>query len=303
MLSTEEVYSIIDKVAPYKPSVYLSAAEVFRRRDIMEILEYVSGKNLKTSFTTNGMLIKDKHVDVLAGMSNLRINFSIDGLKETLDENRGKGNFEKTIGVIGKLIQARGDNKYPFLNTNTTFSPDIVGNMQELIDYLVSIKVDSISFQHLWFTDPSKAALHKQSLENEFGINDSGAESHIIRSFSPEYLEKLSIEVERIQNKRHGVTVVVNPRMNRSQIMRYYTDLNFSRSGKCQYPWDRVLIKANGDVMFCPDEWVTEFNLGSIRNSKLAEMWNGEQARKFRKSLIENGLFPVCGRCCAINVR
>ena len=123
MLSTEEVHSIIDKVAPYKPSVYLSGAEVFTRTDIIEILEYLSKKDLKTSLTTNGTLIKDKHIEKISNMRNLRINFSIDGLEDTHNSIRGKGNFQKTSGVIQKLIKARGDNKFPFIGFYQDFLP------------------------------------------------------------------------------------------------------------------------------------------------------------------------------------
>ena len=60
-------------------------------------------------------------------------------------------------------------------------------------------------------------------------------------------------------------------------------------------------MKANGDVMFCPDEWMNDFKLGNVRESGIDAMWNGEKAGKFRKELYRSKLFPACARCCAIN--
>jgi len=49
----------------------------------------------------------------------------------------------------------------------------------------------------------------------------------------------------------------------------------------------RSTIKANGDVMFCPDEWITEFKLGNIKENNIDQLWNNEQAQKFRSFIIK----------------
>lgn len=301
-LKTEQVIGLIDEVAEHKSSMYFSGAEVFTRPDIMEILLYAEKKKISTALTTNGTLIKDVQVEKLSHMKNLRINFSIDGPREIHDGIRGSGNFDRTTLVIRKLLKQRGSSKFPIVNTNTTFSPEIIGNIEELINYLVDLKVDNISFQHLWFTTQDRAEQHKERLRNEFRIEDDGPYSHIIDTISMDYLKNLSIEVEKIQRNRFPVPVRVNPRLSKENVIRYYTDLDFSKRKKCPIPWSKVLIKANGDVMFCPDEWVTKYVLGNVRDSTISALWNNDLAIKFRNSLRERGLFPVCGRCCSINM-
>ncbi len=302
MLDTSEIFNIVDEVSANKSSLYLSGAEIFTRKDIPEILEYISSKGIPTSFTTNGTLIKDLHIDLLSKMRNLRINFSIDGLQEIHDSIRGKGNFTKTTEVIRKLARAKQGNRFPYIVTNTTFSPDIVGKLHELVAYLISLGADSISFQHLWFTDDGVAKLHKQRLLRDFGIVDNGVDSHVISNLPIEPLDYFASEVVEIQKRRYAVPVRVNPRLTKDQILRYYADLSFSKRKACPIPWNKILIKANGEIMFCPDEWVTEFSLGNIREKSIGEVWNGLGAQEFRKSLKENGLFPICARCCSINM-
>lgn len=301
-LSTTEVLTIMDEVADNNSSLYLSGAEVFTRPDIMEILKYAHSNNIPTALTTNGTLIKDYQIRELSKMNNLRLNFSIDGLEKTHDYIRGKGNFEKTITVIKKLLETRGVNRYPVINTNTTFSSEILGEVHNLIDFLINLKVDGISFQHLWFTSESQAKQQSDRMITDFNIDERGHFSHVITTFPLEYIEKLASEVDNIQRHRYRVPVRINPRLSRDQIIKYYTDLDFSKRTKCFVPWNKILIKADGKAMFCPDEWITKWEIGNIRNQSISELWNNDKAVLFRNSLISKGLFPICGRCCGINM-
>jgi radical SAM protein with 4Fe4S-binding SPASM domain len=93
----------------------------------------------------------------------------------------------------------------------------------------------------------------------------------------------------------------MHPKLTKEQIVRYYMDLSFKKRDRCFLAWASIIIKANGDVMFCPDEWMTDFKLGNVKNTRIDKMWNGKNAVKFRKELYKRRLFPACARCCAIN--
>jgi len=89
--------------------------------------------------------------------------------------------------------------------------------------------------------------------------------------------------------------------MRKEEIIKYYTDLSYVRAKRCTVAWDSIFIRANGDVMFCPDEWMVDFKLGNIREHTISELWNNEKAKLFRRELLKHKLFPACARCCAIN--
>jgi radical SAM protein with 4Fe4S-binding SPASM domain len=89
--------------------------------------------------------------------------------------------------------------------------------------------------------------------------------------------------------------------MTKEEIFRYYTDLSYVRTDRCTIAWNSIIVKANGDVMFCPDEWMTNYKLGNVRSSTIKGMWTGEKAAKFREELYKRGYFPACARCCALN--
>jgi radical SAM protein with 4Fe4S-binding SPASM domain len=81
----------------------------------------------------------------------------------------------------------------------------------------------------------------------------------------------------------------------------YYAGPEWGRAKHCQRPWDGLIVKTNGDVVFCPDHWATEFRLGNIRRESLKEIWTGPRAVRFRESIDRDGLFEVCQRCCVAN--
>lgn len=302
-LSTEELFRVIDSVAKDRPSFYLAGGEPFIRKDTVDIIEYISNKGMSVVTNNNGTMLTEEKLHRLAKVKNLTINFSIDGTKEVHNRIRGPGTFEKTTNTIRRLVELRGNSLYPAIKTNTTFSPWVAGHLDELIRYLQDdVGVDAVRMQHLWFTDKIHAEQHKKMLKDIFGTNEgAGVDSHIISSFEPEYVKSLAEEILKVQNTRYRKPVFVHPQLTKEEISRYYTDLNFTKAKRCMVAWGSVLVKANGDVMFCPDEWMTDFKLGNARHQSIEAMWRGDKARKFREELYKHKLFPACTRCCVIS--
>lgn len=300
-LSTQEIFALVDQVSKYTKEIYLAGGEPFIRKDLIQIIKYITGKGMSASLTSNGTLISDEQIKELSQIDNLMMTFSLDGTREVHDKIRGNGNFDRTVNTIKKLVAARGSRKFPILKTNTTFSPWLLGQTVELAKFLETLGMDGIHFQHLWFTSEEKAQQNQKFLKSIFDIEDTGAASHIISTPEQMYVEKLADEIAEMERMRFKTPIFIRPQMTREQIKKYYTDLNFSMKKRCIAPWTGMLIKANGDAMFCPDEWLTKYKLGNIREQSIDQLWYGDKAKKFREELYKFGLFPACARCCAIN--
>jgi radical SAM protein with 4Fe4S-binding SPASM domain len=54
----------------------------------------------------------------------------------------------------------------------------------------------------------------------------------------------------------------------------------------------------NGDVATCRD--YPDYVCGNIQKQGLLEIWNNDRYRKFRESLKNDGLLPICSRCCGL---
>ena len=55
----------------------------------------------------------------------------------------------------------------------------------------------------------------------------------------------------------------------------------------------------NGKVYFC---LFIRLEVGDLSQSSLEEIWNGDTYVHLRKRLVERRLFPVCRRCCKVEL-
>jgi len=61
-----------------------------------------------------------------------------------------------------------------------------------------------------------------------------------------------------------------------------------------------VRIDPEGNVVFCQ---LIRKKFGNLLEQPLSEIWNSDELKGFRKTLMENNLLPVCKRCCEIQVQ
>jgi len=89
------------------------------------------------------------------------------------------------------------------------------------------------------------------------------------------------------------------PLHNEQDLRRYYTDHTATFGyDECVSVFMSAEVTASGDVSFCRD--YPDYVVGNLGAHTLPELWNGERARRFRSSLAQQGLMPVCRRCCGL---
>jgi MoaA/NifB/PqqE/SkfB family radical SAM enzyme len=87
-LSLEELKQIVDDLAVYKTNITLFGGEPFLHRDFIELVRYITSKNLHCLVITNGSLLKSVAEQVAdSGLDEL--NLSLDGYGATHDTIRG----------------------------------------------------------------------------------------------------------------------------------------------------------------------------------------------------------------------
>ena len=289
-------------MTPFGSSVEIIGGEPFVRKDALEIIQYAASKLPSVSVVTNGTLIDDNVALALSRIPNLEITFSIDGPKDVHDQIRGKGNYDRTTNVIRKILSYRTTNHFPMISTNTTITPYGIDEIPAIVNQLEELGVDVIKMQHLWFTDERTASLHVKEIQRRLNVHDEGCYSHLMKIPSIDDLEKLSQVLSEIERKRHKVPVLIKPRLTQSEVIKYYTELSFRKLNNCPVAWQTIRVESDGNVIFCPDEWIGKYKIGNVRRNSIVEIWNSELAQKFRNSLNEEGLFAACSRCCVLNL-
>ena len=78
----------------------------------------------------------------------------------------------------------------------------------------------------------------------------------------------------------------------------YYTP-GTPLAGRCLYPFLTARVSFSGKAYFCP---FIRVEVGDLTTQSLEEIWTGEKYVSLRKTLLEEGLFPVCRRCCKVEL-
>lgn len=72
---------------------------------------------------------------------------------------------------------------------------------------------------------------------------------------------------------------------------------NKERFGFCNYPFRKLTIAYNGDVLLCCDDFMYETKFGNVMADKLIDCWNNPQLNTIRLSLLDNYRMGLCERC------
>ena len=114
-------------------------------------------------------------------------------------------------------------------------------------------------------------------------------------------IEKIEEQVKKIKSEKFAMPVLFVPDIKIEEIQKYYTEPeNFFGYKKCLSPWFQLDVMPNGDTVTCRD--FPDFVTGNIKETNILDIYNSEKHRKFRRALrsCENGVFPICSRCCGL---
>jgi len=297
-LSTDDVFRVIDQAAKFKSAMYLGGAEPLLRRDFFEILGYIKARGLVVEFTTNGTLLDPGKIETLVSLGVDHVAFSVDGVEQLHDDIRGEGAYQRVVHAIGELSKCRKrrGSKWPYISINMTVSGNLATRLKETIRAVVDATddgVDSYRIHQLWFITHQELLAHQSATRQFLGCSSPGAASHLIpRS---QLLDATPL-AEEILSLKSWSKVRSVPDLTHDDILKYYAE-GEEIDQRCIAPFYGVVIKPNGDVKFCPDEWIDDYILGNVRNDSLEAIWNNARARKFRSALVRQKCFPGCKRC------
>lgn len=67
----------------------------------------------------------------------------------------------------------------------------------------------------------------------------------------------------------------------------------------CLYPWERMVLKADGELTYCPADWNHIANIGNYADISIAELWQGEEMTALRQAHTTGNFdkHSFCGGC------
>jgi radical SAM protein with 4Fe4S-binding SPASM domain len=83
-----------------------------------------------------------------------------------------------------------------------------------------------------------------------------------------------------------------------SEENEYLKPLEASKSRRCFYPFYKMFIDYNGDVLFCSNDWGRKIIVGNINDTSIYEIWTSEKLNKIRQKLSKKDRnFAPCNTC------
>jgi len=297
-LKCDEVTRFITQLARYKPRIYLGGSEPFLRNDFLAILEHIKALNLPVSFTTNGTLLDKNKITKVVNLGVDHIIFSLDGDEELHDRIRGRGVFRTVTSNIKELSNFGKEKKFnkPLISVNITITPFIIGHLQETINSIKEATQDGVDIyriHQLWYITPKELSIHQSLIKKFLNCSAPSAACHLTPLSKD--INPLVLSNEIFQLKKNA-KIKFFPNLNHKDLFDYYSECSRVKY-RCFAPFYRAVIKPNGDVKFCPDEWIDDYILGNIRDDAFENIWDSKRARYFRSVILRRKSFPACKRC------
>jgi MoaA/NifB/PqqE/SkfB family radical SAM enzyme len=283
--------------------VSLTGGEVFVRKDVEQVFDLFRQKGYACGYlTTNGTAITESRANALADLALVgfvkHISVSIDGPADRHDAARGvKGTFERTATGLRRLQAAARAKRAPLkVSINTTVTRESLDALDRMADVAEELGVDALGVNHLMYATPDEV---DQTLKI-LGETDR----RLIASFvtadpgvSPvEVAAKMSALEAACRKQR--IRFDYRPKVHQPLIEGYYTPGTPLR-GRCLYPFLNARVGFSGKVYFCP---FIRIEVGDLAVSTLEEVWNSPRYVDLRRRLLERELFPVCRRCCKVEL-
>jgi MoaA/NifB/PqqE/SkfB family radical SAM enzyme len=283
--------------------INLTGGEIFMRKDIMSVLDLFRDKGYACGYlTTNGTIISEERAEALAQLAALgflkHISVSVDGPKDLHDAARGlKGTFERTTQGLRRLQDAARKKGAPLrVSINTTVAHESLDALHQMVDVAEELGVNAIGLNHLMFSTPEEVAETVRII----GAPDPSVIATFVTPDPGLDVERVKTQVTALIDKcrERNILFDFRPKVHRPLMDSYYTP-GTKLDGRCLYPFLHARVSFSGKVYFCP---FIRVEVGDLAQSSLEEIWNGERYVDLRRRLVENGIFPVCRRCCKVEL-
>ncbi len=231
--------------------------------------EAETGKKIKLTLTTNGVLLSDKIIDWL-NKNNISVVLSLDGRKEVHDAMRkdkgGNNTYDKILPKFKKLVNSRNGENYYLRGTYTAKNLDFCKDILSMYDENFRI----LSLEPVVSKDEN-LSIKKEDLPQIFAEYDK---------LTDLYLEKKS-QNDPFNFFHFNIDLTGGPCLHK-------------RVSACGAGHEYYAVATNGDLFPC-HQFVgkSEYKLGTIFDEKMTS----NLPQKFRNAHIFNK--PKCQNCFA----
>jgi MoaA/NifB/PqqE/SkfB family radical SAM enzyme len=300
-LSTVQIKKLIDQVADARPFISFFGGEPLMRDDIGEIIGHATSRHLLTTMNSNSTLLEQRAEALVdAGLSFYRA--SLDGPKGINEKIRvSKDSYTQAVDGLKHLMEVRDRKRsaFPIIQMCTTITLENQYHLVETARLADEMGVDTYALLFgIFMTEP----LLKKS--NEVSRKALDFEWKSWKGFIDDRtgmdVQAIQEQLDEIRRTPWGFRFRTYPPSGPSfDVDTHYNHPEKTHGGGlCVLPWVRMEVLANGDVGLCED--TPDYMAGNVLEEHPLAIWNGPRYARFRRYLLDQGIFPSCTRCSAL---
>jgi len=314
---------IVD-LLPYMEDICWQGGEVFYMKEFNSMLaEGVKCKNLNQVIFTNGLLLDEKNLEIIA-KGNVELVLSIDGAtKETYEYIRRGANFETLCEKLELIKEVR---KSTGAKINTYLNPVICRRnykeIEQMVEFAHKYEFTSITLNPIRgipeenifepideqaFEFMRKVVPIAEQKSKEYGIRfnnwmpiDCSCGNIEFRQseIQEKDVEKELKNNQSLEEKKKFPTENIDAELNKADSEKNEEKKEQQIKNNrmiCYAPWQRILLDNDGQVR--PYAICTKW-LGSTSKYSLKELWNSPQMQLYRRKLANNDFMDLCQPEC-----
>jgi MoaA/NifB/PqqE/SkfB family radical SAM enzyme len=278
-------------------SVLIRGGEPFLFPGLTDLLDYIRGKGLFTSIDTNGTRLADFAAD-LVRIGKVHVTVSVDGPPDVHEAVRGvPGCFSRIEVGLGLLSDLEKKAAIRISRSICfTVSPWSVRGLGSMPDLARRLEIDTLVMVPYYYVPSAVGAAYEKQMAEKFGVTafswlgfrheTSGVDFDV-------FLEQLRLYREGLRGIRDYPYLPFSEEQYRVWFSDAVTPVGPPDCANSERLLD---VQPDGRANFCVD--FPDYEIGSVLDSTLAELWNGDRAARFRAHRRE-APFAVCHRCGA----
>lgn len=257
-------------------NVMMSGGELFSYKEIDTILEDISRRRFRVELLTNGLLIKDKHLDYFT--PNIGLNISLDGDNaEDHEFLRGKNTFKRTIRIIEKLKE-----RNKTVNVSTTITKRNMNKVEDIVKFAITLNIDGLNFSLVDHIGRSR-----EDIKLHLDKNDRIYLNELIKKLTFKYKEQISLYF--IENSNPSIPKEIQHINNKEIVI-------------CSAAISRATISSDGNVYPCVYAFGDMSMVGgNITKHSFLKIWNTNRWNMLRGETSLDDLHE-CRDCDLVNI-